>query len=135
MKRLVASIIVLVSTALALCAQVPRTPTIKITFVPAYDPAGGPDKMQTIEGTSNGCSPKDCRVVLFSLTNRWYVQPTAASPRTFIGDDGTWRAQIHLGAEYAALLVRPAYRPPATTDALPETGGDILAIDVKPGKK
>ena len=37
--------------------------------------------------------------------------------------------------EYAAVLVRAAYKPPAKTSTLPGIGGDVLAIAKQPGRK
>ena len=42
--------------------------------------------------------------------------------------DSTWSNTIHLGTQYAALLVGPGYRPPDRTDSLPQPGGDIVAV-------
>src|SRR4029434_6623369 len=35
---------------------------------------------------------------------------------------------IHLGTEYAALLVDAGYRPPVTTESLPQPGGGVVAV-------
>jgi hypothetical protein len=104
----------------------PPKPYITITRVP---PKGaGPDVMEKIAGTASGVDPKQVKVVLFALTNTWYVQPYAASPYTAIGEDGKWEAKTHLGDEYAALLVEASYQAPATTDVLPEISGPVRAI-------
>ena len=65
-----------------------------------------------------GARPGD-RIVLFakSSSGLWWVQPLTAEPFTTIAPDGTWKSDIHLGLEYAALLVRPGYAPPDTTPA------------------
>jgi hypothetical protein len=92
----------------------------------------------TIGGRVSGINLKeckDCAVVIFSRTDKWYVQPTVASPYTMISEDLSWETDIHLGYEYAALLVKPSYRPPPTTAALPKVGGDVLALTRATPKK
>lgn len=108
---------------------------IKITLIP---PKGeGPDSNGTIGGKASSPTLKDCRVVIFARTDRWYVQPTKASPYTSIGQDGEWQTDIHLGYDYAALLVSPSYKVPdtGTMETLPKVAGAVLAIDRVPGKK
>jgi hypothetical protein len=100
--------------------------TIQITVVPAE--GGGPDRMETIAGTVSGATFKDFKVVIFCRTNTWYVQPYVNAPYTSIDARGKWTTETHLGVEYAALLVEPSYKPPATTDTLPEVGGAVAAI-------
>jgi hypothetical protein len=109
--------------------------TITITEVPAYDAKGGPERVDSIRGTVTGIQDcKDCRVVLFAFTNAWWVQPVADSPYTSISE-GKWDSETHLGSTYAAILVRSSYKAPATLSRLPAVGGDILAVDRKPGKR
>lgn len=107
-------------------------PSIQITVVPPK--GGGPDRMATIAGKAGGFNPNECKVVIFTRTNTWYVQPYANAPYTSIDSRGEWQTQTHLGDEYAALLVKPSYRPPATTDSLPPVGGDVLAATSVPAK-
>jgi hypothetical protein len=107
-------------------------PAIKITSVP---PRGeGPTSNGNIVGTVSGVNVKECKVVIFARTDRWYVQPMVADPYTVIGSDGHWEADIHLGYEYAALLVTTGYEPPATIGILPKVTGRVLAIDRVPAK-
>jgi hypothetical protein len=56
------------------------------------------------------------------------VQPFRSRPFTDIERDSTWKSAIHLGQEYAALLVDADYRPPATAESLPELGGGVVAV-------
>jgi hypothetical protein len=114
---------------------VPPAPKVAIITVPPYDPVGGPDKTAPIAGTVTAmgdCS--DCRIVIFAHTDLWYVQPFVSSPYTTI-EGGRWHTITHLGADYTALLVHAAYRPPATTDALPGAGKEVLATATVPGRK
>lgn len=113
-------------SALALTSLASNGQPIRITTVP---PAaqGGPDKMDRIAGVVNtDCN--NCAVVLFALGDVWYVQPWTASPYTRFDADGKWNTDTHLGTEYAALLVRRSYKPPARTITLPEVKGDVLAL-------
>lgn len=104
----------------------PTQPSITMTHVP---PAGaGSDTWGTITGQVQGVNVEECQVVIFAYGDIWYVQPWANSPYTSIGKDGNWETGTHLGFEYAALLVKSSYNPPATTDTLPQVGGDVLAI-------
>ena len=58
----------------------------------------------------------------------WWVQPFRSRPFTDIARGSTWQNSIHLGTEYAALLVDAEYRPPGTTESLPERGGGVVAV-------
>jgi hypothetical protein len=123
---------------LAACAAVPslaqtvRHPSIKITKGPPFDLKGGEETMAPIAGTCAGVAPADCKVLIYSRTNTWYVQPYAASPYTAVDPDHNWHADIHLGAEYAAFLVATSHsNAPAMLDRLPDIGGGILAVDRK----
>lgn len=126
------TVALLVPMAVPAGGQGNERPAIAITTVPPAD-AGGPDKMARIAGTVAGPSC-DCQVVLFALGDVWYVQPWAAAPVTPIDRNRRWENDTHLGREYAALLVRRAYKPPTTTRTLPAVSGDVLAIARVPGK-
>jgi hypothetical protein len=99
---------------------------IRITTVPPK--GGGPDSLDTIAGTVSGVKTESYKVIIFAHTDRWYVQPYIDAPDTSIGSDGKWESDTHLGLEYAALLVKPSYKPPATAATLPAVGGAVLAI-------
>jgi len=101
-------------------------PSIAFSKVPRAD-VGGPAKVETIEGRVTGARPGQ-RIVLFAKSGQWWVQPAAKQPFTTIRSDSSWTNSIHLGTEYAALLVGPEYVPPATMDALPEKGGAVVAV-------
>jgi signal transduction histidine kinase len=62
------------------------------------------------------------------------VQPFADRQFTKIQPGSTWKNSTHLGTEYAALLVEPGYQPPASTDALPNIGGGVIAVVSVPGE-
>lgn len=105
--------------------------SIEFTTVPQTG-EGGAERITTIEGRVRGAQPGE-RIVVFTKTDRWWVQPFPEQPFTPIREDSTWRNSTHYGMEYAALLVGPGYRPPATTDFLPTKGGAVKAVAVVKG--
>lgn len=109
----------------------PQPPGIEFTAVPDAAP-GGTDRLVRIAGTVRGARPGD-RVVLFSRSQVWWVQPFMVRPFTEIRADGSWENHVHTGTEYAALLVSPEYRPPATIEALPLAGDHVGAVAVAKG--
>jgi hypothetical protein len=114
------------------CRSRPEAPpSIEFTHLP---PAGdgSPDMADTIEGRVTGAHPK-ARVVLFARSGLWWVQPLTDQPFTTLQADSTWKNSTHPGSGYAALLVTPDYRPPATLKTLPERGGPVLAVAVAEG--
>lgn len=113
--------------------QAATTPSIEFTVIP---PAaeGGPDRRAPIAGRVTGARPGQ-RIVLFAKAGIWWVQPTKDEPFTSIQRDSTWSTSIHLGTEYAALLVEPGYRPPATLEVLPAESSDVIAVKTVPGEK
>ena len=98
---------------------------IKITQAPPK--GGGPDSWGTMNGTASGPDVDQLRVVMYAITDKAYVQPTAADPYTPI-KGGKWTAGTHLGWRYAAILCRKTYEPPAVADDVPDVGGDVLAV-------
>ena len=106
--------------------------SIEFTHVPEAGD-GTPDKVADVEGRVRGALPGD-RVVLFALSGVWWVQPIEEQPFTAIRADATWKSSTHPGSAYAALLVDGRYRPPLTTNALPEKGGPVLAVALVKGE-
>lgn len=106
--------------------QANREPSIELTKVPPAN-EGGPDTAGTIEGRVIGARSGQ-QIVLFARSGQWWVQPVANQPFTKIQADSKWSNSTHLGTEYAALLVEPGYRPPATVDSLPTKGGMVIAV-------
>jgi hypothetical protein len=101
-------------------------PSIQITLVPSK--GAGPTVMERIAGRVSGVNFKECKVVLFAHTDKWYVQPYTDSPDTPILAGGEWENDTFLGSEYAALLVTNSYKPPSTTETLPGVSGQVLAV-------
>jgi hypothetical protein len=110
------------------CRALPERvePSIEFTTVPEAG-AGGSERRALITGRVKGARAGQ-QIVLFTKSGVWWVQPLTVQPFTPIETDSTWKNSIHLGTEYAAVLVEPGYRPPATTEALPEPGGAVKAI-------
>jgi len=106
-------------------------PSIEFTRVP---PAaeGGPDNLDIIEGRVTGAKPGQ-QIVLYAKSGTWWVQPLANEMFTTIQPNSKWINSTHLGAEYAALLVEPGYRPAATTGALPLPGDGVIAVATAKG--
>ena len=65
----------------------------------------------------------------------WWLQPLLTSPFTAILPDKAWRNEVHLGIEYAALLVDPSYHPSAILRRLPARGGDVAEVAVADGQE
>jgi len=109
-------------------------PSIEFTEVPEAA-FGGTSRMQKIAGRVTGARAQEQKIVLFARAGTWWVQPFSKMPYTPIQEDSTWNSSIHLGTEYAALLVEPAYSAPRTTDVLPAKGGAIIAVATIEGRK
>ena len=106
----------------------------KITFtqVPSAG-KGGRVEREMIAGKVSGFRSGE-RVVLYARTDVWWGQPEIFEPYTDIHADGSWSNSIHLGSEYAALLVDANYDPPHTTPQLPQVGGGIIAMITTQGR-
>jgi hypothetical protein len=109
---------------------------IAITSVPA-DPPGAGMASERIKGTVGGVNPQDYKVVIYARSGgKWRAQPTAASPQTYVGNDGKWESETHGGTEFAALLVKVSYKPEGTRETIPGVGEDVIAVaKKKPEKK
>jgi hypothetical protein len=122
---------------ICLCVLACRTgnndsaPKIEFTRIPSST-QGGNSRFETVEGRVAGARPGQ-RLVLYAKSGIWWVQPFTAQPFTQIKSDSTWASSIHLGTEYAALLVGPAYAPEPGLKELPATGGAVLAVSRVPG--
>jgi hypothetical protein len=91
-------------------------------------------KTDTIEGRVTGARLGQ-RIVLYAKTDgRWGVCRQSGQPFTNIETDGRWKASVHLGLQYAALLVDPTYNPPEQTESLPIVGNDVVALAVVDGE-
>jgi hypothetical protein len=126
-------LLVVPGVLMAACSSRPTSvkPSIQFTRIPPAD-RGGPDTLDVIGGRVRGAQPGQ-RIVLFSKSGVWWVQPEARQPFTEIRADSTWTSSTHLGMEYAALLVDPGYQPPLSTESLPKEGGAVVAVAAVPG--
>jgi len=71
--------------------------------------------------------------VIFAKSGPWWVQPDPDHPYITVQQDSTWSSPTHLGYEYAALLVDPAYQPQPTTDSIPTIGGAVATVATTKG--
>ena len=113
--------------------QAANKPSIEFSVVPPAT-EGGPDRREPVAGRVTGARAGQ-RIVLYAKAGIWWVQPTRAEPFTTIQPDSTFSSSIHLGTEYAALLVEPGYNPPPTMEVLPSEGGDVVAVKTVAGQK
>ena len=91
-------------------------------------------KRDIIEGRATGARPEQ-RIVLYAKTDgRWGVCRQSGQPSMNIEADGRWIASVHLGIQYAALLVDPTYNPPEQTESLPIVGNGVVALAVVNGE-
>jgi hypothetical protein len=100
---------------------------VEFTQIPVAD-RGGPDKLSIISGRASSARPGQQMVIYAKSDGLWWIQPFADRPFTKIQDDQTWKASVHLGTEYAALVVDPDYTPPDTTEILPSPGPGVAAV-------
>jgi hypothetical protein len=105
-----------------------QKPIIRITEVPPS--VGGPDEISLIRGEVKAANPEDYRVVIYALTDKWYVQPYVQEPFATIQWDGKWMTDTHLGRKYAALLVKRNFTPPSVYSTLPLVGENVMDITV-----
>lgn len=107
-------------------------PIIEFSRVPQTDP-GGRDKHDIIEGWVKGALPGE-QIVLYARSGNWWVQPLVSRPFTKINANSKWTSATHLGTDYAALLVKPGFQPPATLATLPGRGGLVTTVASVPGR-
>src|SRR5271155_5168368 len=91
-------------------------------------------KPDMVDGRVTGARPGQ-RIVLYAKTDgRWGQCQQSGQPFTNIESDGQWKASVHLGLQYAALLVDPTYDPPEQTESLPIVGNGVSALAVVNGE-
>src|SRR5271154_1572180 len=91
-------------------------------------------KTDIVDGRVIGARPGQ-RIVLYAKTDgRWGLCRQSGQPSTNIETDGRWKASVHLGIQYAALLVDPAYDPPEQIESLPIVGNSVVALAVVNGE-
>src|SRR5882757_5537633 len=91
-------------------------------------------KTDIIDGRVTGARPGQ-RIALYAKTDgRWGLCRQSDQPFANIESDGRWKASVHLGLQYAALLVDPTYDPPEQTESLPIVGNGVVALAVVNGE-
>jgi len=91
-------------------------------------------KTDIVEGRATGARPGQ-RIVLYANTDgRWGVCRQSGQAFANIETDGRWKATVHLGIQYAALLVDPTFNPPEQTESLPIVGNGVVALVVVDGE-
>jgi len=91
-------------------------------------------KTDIMDGRVTGARPGQ-RIVLYAKTDgRWGVCRQPGTPFTNIETDGRWKASVHMGIQYAALLVDPTYNPPEQTESLPIVGNNVVALAIVNGE-
>jgi len=91
-------------------------------------------KTDTIDGRVTGARPGQ-RIALYAKTDgRWGLCRQSDQPFTNVESDGRWKASVHLGLQYAALLVDPTYDPPEQTESLPIIGNGVVTLAVVNGE-
>ena len=91
-------------------------------------------KTDIIDGRVTGARPGQ-RLVLYAKTDgRWGLCQQTFQPFTKIESNGRWKASVHLGLQYAALLVDPTYDPHEQTESLPIVGNGVVALAVVNGE-
>src|ERR1700688_290518 len=117
-------------------------PTVAFSKVPAADQEGPYKtditehdyKTDIIDGRLIGARPGQ-RIALYAKTDgRWGLCRQSGQPFANIESDGRWKASVHLGLQYAALLVDPTYDPPEQTESLPIVGNGVVALAVVKGE-
>ncbi|MGJ5816764.1 hypothetical protein [Paludibaculum fermentans] len=106
-------------------------PTVEFTRIPQAD-INGSDRHDIIEGKVAGAREGQ-KIVLYSRSGAWWLQPLLEAPFTRIQPNLKWRNATHLGSDYAALLVDAGYRPERSIQTLPAVGGLVAAVGVTRG--
>ena len=91
-------------------------------------------KADTVDGRVTGARPGQ-RIVLYAKTDgRWGLCRQSDLTFTNIEAGGRWRGSVHMGLQYAALLVDPTYIPPEQSESLPIVGNGVVALTVAKGQ-
>lgn len=91
-------------------------------------------KPDIVDGRVTGARPGQ-RIVLYAKTDgRWGLCPQSGQPFTNVESDGRWKGSVHLGLQYAALLVDSTYDPPQQTESLPIVGNGVVVLAVVNGE-
>jgi uncharacterized caspase-like protein len=109
-------------------------PTAAINNINAPVRDVGGENKEVISGTVVGIKdPENYRIVIYTCGNDGCSVQPPANPKTPIRADGSWRAHIYTGKEYAVLLVYSTYEPAAKLTTRPERDEDIIDIRFEEG--
>jgi len=136
--------VLLVYFVLTGCHSSPKnsSPTVAFSKVPAAQEShyridiieDGDYKRDILEGRATGARAGQ-RIVLYAKTDgRWGLCRQSGQPLTNIESDGRWKASVHLGIQYAALLVDPPYNPPQQTESYRSSATAVVALAVVNGE-
>src|SRR5215471_1173425 len=128
------AVLVLLSLLISGCHARQQTnsgPSIEFSKIPPAT-EGGRERTDTIAGRVIGARPGQ-RIVVYARSGPWWVQPFPDQPFITIQADSKWNTTTHLGYEYAAPLVGPAYLPPTIMDQAPTQGGSVVAVNIVKG--
>jgi hypothetical protein len=118
-------------------------------FLIAYIFSGGPTPVRcpylinivnlqfgdnTVNGTASVFDTSKTKVVLWAKTDRWYVQPSVASPYTIVQGDRTWSNSTYPWNRMVALLVDSSYVPGSIRDYHPSMDPGVVSWDEFPNK-
>ena len=93
-------------------------------------PAAGATQLS---GHAYNVDPTTTKVVIYALTNQWYVQPLIDAPFTNINADGSWTSSTNPWSSLVVLLVNPANYTPASTEITnPALDSNVLAWTIYP---
>ena len=119
---------------LAGCGGGPSTPSSPVNggqpAVTLNTPSPGASQLS---GKAYNVNTLTTKVVIYVLTNQWYVQPDTAAPFTNIGGDGSWQSSTYPWQAIVVLLVNPStYTPAATKITNPALDPGVLAYTSYP---
>lgn len=102
---------------------------MRIEFTSVPRAGQGAESRGNIAGRVVGLeAPEKYKIVLYTHTDKWYVQPLEDDSLTDIHSDGAWSNWTHLGDRYAALVVNSSYKPAPRGQSLPKVDHkDVLA--------
>jgi hypothetical protein len=93
-------------------------------------PAAGATQLT---GHVSNADTSSAKIVIYALTNEWYVQPSVDAPFTTIAADGSWTSSTNSWSNLVVLLVSTAtYLPAATETTNPALDPGVLAHAVYP---
>ena len=85
---------------LAGCGGGPSTPSSPMNggqpAITLNTPSPGASQLS---GKAYNVNTSNTKVVIYVLTNQWYVQPDTAAPFTNIASDGSWKSSTYPGRQ------------------------------------